>query len=720
MQTRKAQIEQIILNRQFSIKKAQDEQIKLEKTNYVLEEFSSFVTHFASSLEEQKRQQVLTLLPQIQEIKDRLSKLRLPIERLVCRFSRNTINIGIVGQARQGKSTFLQRLTGLSDGEIPTGNAGHCTGAPSFIIHENVDAPFAELVYYTPGEFLRDIISPYFSELSLPVPLSLENFSNVHLPEEKNYANDATLQEKLKKIRALQTAYPEFKNYLGASKRRVEQAEIRDCIAQRDSKGMLIYQWYSIKQANVHCRFPQEDIASIKVGDTPGLGDFVSGAEETLARNVGNEMDLILFLRRPDIHDIEPQDTVLYNLIQRSVSGISPDQWTYFIVNSSDGENGGHFYSQLANSSLKTRQQYLINALKEDEVAKCMDGILTDAIVQLPQIDERLLSNVREGYLKLKESILELYRFADAILPGKRSIVSSYTDSTGESYKMGLRAYEDMAKNLDQLIKKYGDDVEENVSTVIDDVMEEIWENMQRSAAKNPSDDIVSAVGLTSWMQQGFSLLQVEFLSHFEALDQVMFSQFEELRNEVMLILKENGNLNSFINSDSPWDSLKECCFETLGEESSWMNRAISRLLEANLTFRGLILPRILQIMDIFDADKPANTAYAFKAGDSLDKCKEKLQTAWEDVVNNTKNKIKGMGVSTEPTKALFSTLKEFRLIWLNGEGQREAQGRWIRFYQKNCGEIWPDVFEQLEENSRLRKQWMEKILTLKELGNNF
>ena len=40
-------------------------------------------------------------------------------ENLKHRFDRQTLNIGVVGQMRQGKSTLLQKLSGLTDAEIP-------------------------------------------------------------------------------------------------------------------------------------------------------------------------------------------------------------------------------------------------------------------------------------------------------------------------------------------------------------------------------------------------------------------------------------------------------------------------------------------------------------------------------------------------------------------------------------------------------------------------
>jgi hypothetical protein len=53
------------------------------------------------------------------------------LNSLKSRFSRQTLNIGVVGRARQGKSRLLQSLTGLSKAEIPDGDDQHCTGVRS-------------------------------------------------------------------------------------------------------------------------------------------------------------------------------------------------------------------------------------------------------------------------------------------------------------------------------------------------------------------------------------------------------------------------------------------------------------------------------------------------------------------------------------------------------------------------------------------------------------
>ena len=48
------------------------------------------------------------------------------LSKLKVRFCRDTLNIGVVGRARQGKSRLLQSLTGLTAAEIPFTKA--CSG----------------------------------------------------------------------------------------------------------------------------------------------------------------------------------------------------------------------------------------------------------------------------------------------------------------------------------------------------------------------------------------------------------------------------------------------------------------------------------------------------------------------------------------------------------------------------------------------------------------
>lgn len=89
------------------------------------------------------------------------------LTKLKNRFSRHTLNIGVVGRARQGKSRLLQSLTGLSAVEIPDGDRQHCTGVRSTIYHTpNLDT-YGEVWFHTEQSFLDEVITPYYEKLRL-------------------------------------------------------------------------------------------------------------------------------------------------------------------------------------------------------------------------------------------------------------------------------------------------------------------------------------------------------------------------------------------------------------------------------------------------------------------------------------------------------------------------------------------------------------------------
>ena len=77
-------------------------------------------------------------------------------KRLEQRFNRETINISVVGRARQGKSRLLQSISGLPNEVIPASNGSDCTGAKSVI----TNAPgktHAHIVFYNEVEMVEQI-----------------------------------------------------------------------------------------------------------------------------------------------------------------------------------------------------------------------------------------------------------------------------------------------------------------------------------------------------------------------------------------------------------------------------------------------------------------------------------------------------------------------------------------------------------------------------------
>ena len=103
-------------------------------------------------------------------ILEKIESELITIKELQTRFSRKTLNIGVLGMARQGKSRLLQTLTGLSNSEIPDGGNQHCTGVRSDIHHQENITTYAKVLFHTEKSFLQEVIEPYYHKLDLGTP----------------------------------------------------------------------------------------------------------------------------------------------------------------------------------------------------------------------------------------------------------------------------------------------------------------------------------------------------------------------------------------------------------------------------------------------------------------------------------------------------------------------------------------------------------------------
>ena len=103
------------------------------------------------------------------EVINEIDNILNSLEKLRSRCSRKTINIAVIGYARQGKSRLVQSLTGLSSQIIPDGAQGYCTGTLSKIVHRpGLKKAVATVDFYSENEFLSQVLAPYYKTLGLP------------------------------------------------------------------------------------------------------------------------------------------------------------------------------------------------------------------------------------------------------------------------------------------------------------------------------------------------------------------------------------------------------------------------------------------------------------------------------------------------------------------------------------------------------------------------
>ncbi|MBD0303021.1 MAG: hypothetical protein ICV85_12855, partial [Tolypothrix sp. T3-bin4] len=239
---------------------------------------------------------VATLQKSISKELEALSKLK-------ARFCRDTLNIGVVGRARQGKSRLLQSLTGLSAAEIPDGDRQHCTGIRS-TIHDNSNVDtYGEVWFHSERSFLDEVISPYYEKLCLGAkPITITEFASNPLPflpaNLPGHAEPGAMYEHLAKYHA---HLEKYRHLLGEpSPRRISKNEIREYVAQDTPDGQRIFfNYLALREVKIVCNFPNADVGQIALVDMPGLGDTGVGDEDRLMKTLGQDLDAVLFMRMP-------------------------------------------------------------------------------------------------------------------------------------------------------------------------------------------------------------------------------------------------------------------------------------------------------------------------------------------------------------------------------------------------------------------------------------
>ena len=144
------------------------------------------------------------------------------------RVSRRTVNIGVSGRARNGKSTLLQSLSGLGDEQIPTGKGQPVTAVRSRIFHSDTNRS-AQLTMHDGRTFCAEVVGPYFAELKLaPTPRTLADFERFDLAD---VGEERKRRPEYARLKEMQASLPSYRHLLTGEVRTVDVDRMRQWVA---------------------------------------------------------------------------------------------------------------------------------------------------------------------------------------------------------------------------------------------------------------------------------------------------------------------------------------------------------------------------------------------------------------------------------------------------------------------------------------------------------
>jgi hypothetical protein len=637
------------------------------------------------------------------------------VSRYQTRFSRNTLNIGVVGLARQGKSQLLRSLTGLPDEAIPAGRFGHCTGTRSTICHNPADSPHGEVTLYTEKEFVQEVLSPYFGEaLGLwPQPFTLNDFHTNPLPElpaEKKDSLSARL--KYEHLRQYKENLSDYRSLLSqASPKYVSIPQLREYVAQDDAAGQRIYRNYlAVREARIICTFPHNNLGQIALVDMPGMGDTGLGSEKQLLYALGHSVDAILFVKKPSGLGAvwSKQEVDLYDLARSAMPELPLERWAFLVMNHVRSSSPNEANLENCQRLLTEKSEHLRFA--DSIIADCADAEEANNVV-LQKVLDYLTQNVeRLDRLYLHSCSEYLKTFHDRVnmeMLRARDVLGKATDPVQGEFNLFFHLFQETEKKLAGGLEAHLRELRDHRIEPNQAVYESIVEAKEKSRLDTgiPSlEEIEETRNLLGSYQSAchyhLHFVRTHLTQHFESLDQSLTGSLDFVKSRIADILRgeQRGRL-LHLSSKTGVEFLKD--MTTLVQDyPKVLYPAFALFAEFRLSYQGYLYYRLRRHLDCLTPD---GGEAQIGSTPSAQEVRDILIAMQKIAIEALKEEFHEWPI--EINQAAFAIAEEFidRIL-----RSREARNEWQSFYMENRAQIWPEKFEQLTVNNTLRRLWLK------------
>ncbi|MCA6602834.1 MAG: hypothetical protein IM537_22115 [Pseudanabaena sp. M57BS1SP1A06MG] len=647
------------------------------------------------------------------------------LNNLRARFSRNTLNIGVVGRARQGKSRLLQSLTGLSSAEIPDGSGQHCTGVRSNIHHNpEIGETYAEVCFHTQRSFLDEVIAPYYWQLKLGAhPLTIQEFANTLPILPKEIAEKAQNLTKYEHLKRYHQNLDKYRNCLSEISLRINQNEIREYVAQDtvDGERSIYFSYLAVREVKIVCSFPNVDIGQIVLVDMPGLGDTGIGDPERMIKTLGQDIDLVLFVRKPvDLGDFWAEvDLELYDLANEALIDLPVKEWSFMVLNRVTGKsdnlkNCKSFAATISEKNIRVQDVVIADCSDSEEAQiEVLNRVLDYLGQRVEVLDRQYASACQDRLIQLQRNVSgELDKAKKSLGAGGDGWFRMFITLFGEFWRDLTRELQDLTSSM--ISERDTDDQSFNIA--VDSAITTCRLETGIPDLKEIEQKSVSAGADMSAYAECLHEVRTHLSKQFLSLDIALKESLENAKCRVVEILKTQCKLEKIAEGDG--SEFLSNLSEKIPDDLTGLKLGFQTLATFELQYRGLVQHRIRRHLDVLT---PNRTTYRLKEsfmgeiwreikGESptfspAEKIALNLSKAQSEAVDNCEKELKSL--LKEPSQAAFAIVEEFADRVLRAEGVRTE---WQIFLQEVASVVWEDEFIEEEKRRRLRQDWVQTI----------
>ena len=555
-----------------------------------------------------------TFAGNISELKSKIEAEKPRIEQLQYRLSRPTLNIGVAGTARQGKSTLLQNLTRLSPLEIPSSSGLACTAVRSTIYHRpDQEETKGEIIFYTDQSFLDDVIAPYFDKLKLgDPPSSLDEFARMSLTFPGDLKRDTTLGQMFDYLKEnYKEQLNQYRDLLGKPPLTIDREKIPDYVA-KDIKGRLTsYKHLAVKEAKIYCSFGLNDIGKLALIDMPGLGENKLGNETTLLTILGRDADIVIIIKMPN-HKGDgwfQHDTELYRIANQASLDLELKEWAFLVLNC-NGENEENVDVLL--NKIPPGMQF-VQTIK----ATCANETEANERILVPILDY-LVANItnldRQYASACQDRVKDLAKEINRVLE-QGTVLLNQEDELNQDWKfenLFKTFLSDMGNGLDEVLQKTKSN---DLNSLIKDAIKETVESCRNNVSIPSSDQITARYDSSGYGQRIYKAtyqkllteLRVSLSKKFLLLNSKLRSIVRSQKIELVEALREKGKLKNLteVRDIEFLDFMKDFLQES---PSDLLLSGFNFLSEFELSYQAELLRIIRETLEIeLDVDTLKN-----------------------------------------------------------------------------------------------------------------
>lgn len=689
------------------------------------------------------------------------------LDLLEKRFARDTVCIAMIGCERQGKSTFLQAISGLENDVIPAYSGTSCTGAVS-IIH-NIDGPFrAEIEMYSKDEFMdivRDKLSNFFPNRTFVInnPEDLPNLdlsgfvpvgpNAVLLAAEFNKFKEAyckhvdvyspllgrgtiVINEESQVIQHV-AQYQEFK----------EQPSGGDWYEENKNDGTIVYKrnyykYIAVKNVNIFKRFNLIDCRQIQLVDTIGMGDPTNATaiEKEMFRVLLEDCDAAVNIFKPDAlgGGFEQRQADILQKISNQLEQRDPSKWIVYVVNKVTNGIGANVANipailKTVNNLLEPLSNKPVAWVKTvqgnsvEEVRDLLVKPLLDLIsANLGDLDKGLMEDANHCGLELYSEYFKLASSVEAVL--SNSVVQGSAD-----WQLFNRLYQEQEQTLFRRLRELDED--EYGKRRIKPCPE--IENCLRGTIEGLYQYVPDLEMIKDEVNIGGKSMDEIFAMACDDLSNRIYKAFESISTDVISPLREKlkkdlatcmlkeGVLGHILlknynrDTNDPLVQLRCLLAERIPSETyPNLYEALNYILDYHFNIEDTIEDDVAQSIGIIDK----MNIEEFKAlpsahgGLSVD---NRAQFIWQELCN----RISPMQVKLRecsqrfaliPSRRFATRVQKFRVkIVFNADTKNELRD----FYHANCYAIWREEFGQMEARQQAFGEWNAVSRAVSELN---